>query len=228
MIRNNLLLFRKFVRNSLNYFHQNIHSNLLKFIKSITQSNHNQIYLSIFIFLTMTHDSESVESRTTRLLRSIANKRVFLLSFNVSAESQNVAISWNIKIEEQLRQWALDQSNKIIKMLNKLRNQQDMILKCNEHWIVLQVEHTQRLKQLKINCTTMNILEETNIQLQKTMLKLKEKQRSADQLRSRQSIESRSTTNHLSQQNIESHAFIKNHTQREMSTNFTSFENENH
>jgi len=60
------------------------------------------------------------------------------------------------------------------------------------------------------------------------MLKLKEKQRSADQLRPRQSTESRSTTNHLSQQDIESHASIENHTRRETSTKFISFENEHH
>ncbi len=141
----------------------------------------------------MTCDFKSVEFRTTRLLRSIANRRVSLLSFNASAESQNVAISWNIKIKEQLRQWVLDQSNEIIKMLDELRDQQNMTLKCNEHWIILQVEHTQRLKQLEINCMTMNILEEINTRLQEKMLKLKEKQ-----LWSQQSIESRFTMNHLS------------------------------
>ncbi len=75
---------------------------------------------------------------------------------------------------------------------------------------------------------TMNTLEEINIRLQETMLKLKEKQRSADQLRSRQSTESRSTTDHLSQQDIESHASTENHTRRETSTKFISFENEHH
>ena len=176
----------------------------------------------------MTRDFESVEFQTTHLLRSTANRRVFLLSFDVSAESQNVTTSWNIKIEEQLRQWALDQSNEIIKMLDELKDQRDMILKCNEHWIVLQVKHTWRLKQLKINRTTMNTLEEINIRLQETMLKLKEKQHSADQLWSWQSIESRSTMNHLFQQDIESHASIENHTWRETSTKFISFENEHH
>ncbi len=169
----------------------------------------------------MTRDFEPVESRTTHLLRSIANKRVFLLSFDASAESQNVAISWNIKIEEQLRQWVLDQSNKIIKMLNELRDQWNMTLKCNEHWIVLQVEHIQRLKQLEINCTTINILEKTNTRLRKKMLKLKEKQ-----LWSRQSTESRSTMNHLSQQDIELQASIENHTWREtFKSSFKSFAN---
>ncbi len=176
----------------------------------------------------MTHDFESVEFRTTRLLRSTANRRVSLLSFDVSAESQNVAISWNIKIKEQLRQWVLDQSNEIIKMLDELRDQRDMTLKCNKHWIILQVEHIWRLKQLEINRTTMNTLEETNTRLQEIMLKLKEKQRSADQLRSRQSTESRSTMNYLSQQDIESHASIENHTRQETSTKFISFENEHH
>ncbi len=168
----------------------------------------------------------------TRLLRSTANRRVSLLSLNVSAESQNVAISWNIKIEEQLRQWVLDQSNKIIKMLNELRDQRDMILKCNEHWIVLQIKHIKRLKQLKINCASMNTLKETNTRLREKMLsfkdKLKEVQRSANQLRSRQSTESRSTMNHLSQQDIELHASIENHTWREMFTKFISFKNEHH
>jgi len=78
-------------------------------------------------------------------------------------------------------------------MLNELKDQRDMTLKCNKHWIILQVEHTQRLKQLEINRMIMNILEEINIQLQKKMLKLKKKQS-----QSRQSTESRSTTNHLS------------------------------
>ncbi len=54
---------------------------------------------------------------------------------------------------------------------------------------------------------TMNILKEINTQLQEKMLKLKEKQS-----RSRQSTESRSTTNHLSQQDIKLQASIKNHT----------------
>ncbi len=146
----------------------------------------------------MTYNFESVEPWMTRLFKSTANKRIFLLSFNVSAESQNVTILWNIKIEEQQRQWALDQLNKIIKMLDELRDQRNMTLKCNEHWIVLQVEHTQRLKQLEINCMTMNILKEINTRLQEKILKLKEKQS-----RSQQSTKSQPTTNHLSQQDIE-------------------------
>ena len=44
------------------------------------------------------------------------------------------------------------------------------------------------------------------------MLKFKEKQRSADQSRSQQSIESQSTMNHLFQQDIELHASTENHT----------------
>ena len=41
----------------------------------------------------MTHDSESIESQTAHLLRSIANRQVSLISFNASARSQNVVIS---------------------------------------------------------------------------------------------------------------------------------------
>ncbi len=164
----------------------------------------------------MSREIESVERWTARLLKSTANKQVSLLFFNVSTEVKNVEISWNIQIEKQLRQWVIDHSNEIIKMLNELKDQQDMTLKCNEHWIVLQVKHIKRLKQLKINRASMNTLKETNIRLQETMLKLKEKQRSADQSWSQQSTESWPTTNHLSQQDIKSHASIKNHTWREM------------
>ncbi len=154
MIRNNLLRsFRKFARNSLNYFHQNTSSNLLKFTQ-IYQTNHSIFSQSIYLylqFLTMTRDSESVESRTAHLLRSIANRRVFLISFNASARSQNVAISWDINISQQLRQWAIDQSDEIIKMLIELKDQWDMTLKLNKQWINVQVNHIKKLDELKIN-----------------------------------------------------------------------------
>ncbi len=229
MIRNNLL--RSF-RNSQEilrilylFVYQKIHKNFFELhLSNLSQS----IYLYLQ-FLIMIHDFESVEFRTTRLLKSTANRRVFLLSFDVSAESQNVAISWNIKIKEQLHQWAIDHSNKIIKMLNELRDQRNMTLKCNEHWIILQIKHIKRLKQLEINCTSMNTLKEINTRLREKMLslkdRLKEVQRSTNQSRSQQFTESRSTTNHLSQLDIELHASIENHTWREISTKFISFEN---
>ena len=176
MIRNNLLrLFRKFARNSLNYFHQNTSSNLLKFIKSITQSIY--FYLQSF---TMTCDSESVESRTARLLRSTANKWVSFISFNASARSQNVAISWDINTDQQLHQWAINQSDKIIKMLVELRDQRDMTLKLNKQWINVQVDHIKRLNELEINQTTINTQEKTIVELQEKVLSLKKKQRSAN------------------------------------------------
>ena len=99
----------------------------------------------------MTHDSESVESRTAHLLRSIASKRVFLISFDASARSQNVAILWDIKTIQQLRQLDIDQSDEVIKMLIELRDQRDMTLKLNEQWIDLQVDHIKRLNELEIN-----------------------------------------------------------------------------
>ncbi len=95
--------------------HLQIYSNLLKFTKSTTIK-------PTLIFLTMTRDSESVESRTARLLRSTANRWVSLISANASAKPQNVAISWDINTSQQLRQWAIDQSDEIIKMLIELRD----------------------------------------------------------------------------------------------------------
>jgi len=186
--------------------HLQIYSNLLKFIKSTSIK-------SILIFLTMTRDSESVESRTARLLRSIANRRVFLISVDASAKSQNVAISWNINMNQQLRQWAIDQSDEIIKMLIELRDQRNMTLKLNEQWINVQVNHIKRLDELEINQMTIDTQEETIVDLREKVLSLKKKQRSANQSRSRQS------TKPLSRQSIE------NHTRRE---SFTLFDNDHH
>ncbi len=106
-----------------------------------------------------------------------------------------------------------------------------MILKCNKHWIILQVEHVKRLKQLEINHTSMNTLKEINTWLQEKMLslkdKLKEVQHSVNQLWPQQFTESQSTTNHLSQQDIELQASIKNHTQQEtFKSSFKSFTND--
>jgi len=163
------------------------------------------------IFLTMTHDSESVESRTACLLRSTASRQVFLISVNASARSQNVAISWNINMSQQLRQWAIDQSDEIIKMLIELKDQWDMTLKLNEQWIDVQVDYIKRLDELEINQVTINTQEETIIELREKVLSLKKKQRSANQLRSRQSTKS--------------WASIKNYTRRESSA---SFDNDHH
>ncbi len=102
-------------------------------------------------------------------------------------------------------------------MLIELRDQQDMTLKLNEQWIVVQVKHDKRLNQLKIKQMIIDTLEETNKHYWKKMLnlknKLKEVLHSANQLQSRQSTES------LSRQSI------KNHTRREL---FTLFNNDHH
>ncbi len=161
----------------------------------------------------MTHDSESVESQTAHLLKSIANRWVFLISVDASARSQNVAISWNINTSQQLRQWAIDQSDEIIKMLIELRDQWDMILKLNKQWINVQVDHIKRLNELKINQMTINIQEETIVDLREKVLSLKKKQRSANQSQFHQSTKS------LSRQSIENHTRCKS---------FTLFNNDHH
>ncbi len=162
---------------------------------------------------------ESVKSWTARLLRSTASRHVFIISFNVSAESQNVTISWNINISQQLRQWAIDQSDEIIKMLIELKDQRDMTLKLNEQWINVQVNYIKRLDELEINQITINIQEKTIVELQEKVLSLKKRQRSMNQSWSRQSTESRVSMKSLLRQSIE------NHTWRE---SFTLFNNDHH
>ncbi len=167
----------------------------------------------------MTRDSEPVESRTARLLRSTASRRVFLISFDASARSQNVAISWDINTSQQLRQWTIDQSDDVIKMLIELRDQRDMTLKLNEQWINVQADHIKRLDELEINQMTIDTQEETIVELREKVLSLKKGQRSANQSRSRQPTESRVSTKSLPRQSIE------NHTRRE---SFTLFDNDHH
>ncbi len=146
----------------------------------------------------MIRNFESVELWTAHLLRSIASKHIFIISFNVSAESQNVTISWNINMSQQLHQWVHDQLNKIIKMLIELRNQWYMTLKLNEQWIVVQVKHDKRLNQLKIKQMIIDTLEEINKHYWKKMLNLKNKFKevlhSTNQSWSCQSTESRVST----------------------------------
>ncbi len=167
----------------------------------------------------MTRDFESVESWTAHLLKSIASRRIFIISFNVSARFQNVAISWNINISQQLRQWAIDQSDEIIKMLIELKDQQDMILKLNKQWINVQVNHIKRLDELKINQMTIDIQEEIIIELQEKVLSLKKKQRSVNQSWSHQFTESWVSMKSQSCQSIENHTQCKS---------FTLFNNDHH
>ena len=86
-----------------------------------------------------------------------------------------------------------------------------MILKLNEQWINLQVDHFKRLNELEINQTTIDTQEETIIKLWKKVLSLKKRQRSANQSQSQQSTKSQ--------------ASIKNHTQQKL---FTLFDNDHH
>ncbi len=165
----------------------------------------------------MTCDFEPVESRTARLLRSTASRRVFIISFDVSAESQNVAISWDINTSQQLRQWTINQSDEIIKMLIELRDQRDMTLKLNEQWIVVQVEHDKKLNQLEIKQMIIDTLEETNKRYREKMLNLKNKLKEV--LHSANQSQPRQSTKSLPRQSIE------NHTWRE---SFTLFDNDHH
>ncbi len=60
-------------------------------------------------------------------------------------------------------------------MLNELESQQNMTLKLNEQWIVIQVKHDKRLNQLKIKQMIINTLEEINQHYWKKMLNFKNK-----------------------------------------------------
>ncbi len=128
----------------------------------------------------MTRDVEPVEPRTTRLLRSTANRRVSLLPIDASAEAEKAATSWNINIEEQLFHWVSNQSDEVINMLNELRSQRDLTLQLNEHWLLVQDDHKKRAKQLEAAFDKNDELEKKINQLQGERLNFRAEQRQAD------------------------------------------------
>ncbi len=138
----------------------------------------------------MTRDVESVESRTTRLLRSTVNKRVSLLLINASVEAEKAVISWNINIEEQLFHWVSNQLDEVINMLNELRSQRDLTLQLNEHWLLVQDDHKKRVKQLEVAFDKNDELEKKINQLQDERLNFRAKQRQADRSMLRQDTQS--------------------------------------
>jgi len=179
----------------------------------------------------MTHDVESVESRTTRLLRSTVNRRVSLLFINASVEAEKAVISWNINIEEQLFHWVSNQFDKVINMLNKLRSQRDLTLQLNEHWLLIQDDHKKRAKQLEVAFDKNDELKKKINQLQDERLNFRAKQRQADRSMPRQdtqSAEQRVNQKEASirRSEVERSSTFEAHFQRESST-LSDNENEN-
>ncbi len=129
----------------------------------------------------MTHDVKSVELWTTRLLRSIVNRRVSLLLIDASVKAEKAVIAWNINIEEQLFHWVSNQLSEVINMLNELRSQRDLTLQLNEHWLLIQEDHKKRAKQLEVAFDKNDELEKKINQLQGERLNFRAKQRQADQ-----------------------------------------------
>jgi len=84
-----------FIQKIRKKFFELLSSNLFKFTQIYSNQSLNLITIkSIYLYLLiMIRDNESVESRTARLLKSIANRRISLLSFDVSTEAKNVEIS---------------------------------------------------------------------------------------------------------------------------------------
>jgi len=179
----------------------------------------------------MTHDVESVESRTTRLLRSTVNRRVSLLFIDASVEAEKAVISWNINIEEQLFHWVSNQFDKVINMLNKLRSQRDLTLQLNEHWLLIQDDHKKRAKQLEVAFDKNDELKKKINQLQDERLNFRAKQRQADRSMPRQdtqSAEQRVNQKEASirRSEVERSSTFEAHFQRESST-LSDNENEN-
>ncbi len=138
----------------------------------------------------MTRDVESVESRTTRLLRSTVNRRVSLLLIDASVEAEKAVTSWNINIEEQLFHWVSNQLDEVINMLNELRSQRDLTLQLNEHWLLVQDDHKKRAKQLEVAFDKNDELEKKINQLQGERLNFRAEQRQADRSMTRQDTQS--------------------------------------
>jgi len=179
----------------------------------------------------MTCDVESVESQTTRLLRSTVNRRVSLLLIDASVEAEKAVISWNINIKEQLFHWVSNQFDEVINMLNELQSQRDLILQLNEHWLLIQDDHKKRAKQLEVTFDKNDELEKKINQLQGERLNFRAKQRQADRYMSRQntqSAEQRVNQKEASirRSEVKRSSTFEAHSQRESST-LSDNENEN-
>ncbi len=72
-----------------------------------------------------------------------------MLPSDAPAGAEQADTPWNIKNKEQLCQWASDQPDEVIKMLDELRGQRDMALECTEQWILVQDDHKKRAEQLE-------------------------------------------------------------------------------
>jgi len=176
----------------------------------------------------MTHDVKSVESRTTRLLRSTVNRRVSLLFIDASVEAEKAVIFWNINIEEQLFHWVSNQLDEVINMLNELRSQRDLTLQLNEHWLLVQDDHKKRVKQLEVAFDKNDELEKKINQLQGERLNFRAEQRQADRSMTRQDTQSAeqrvnqkeaSTTSvSIRRSEVERSSTFEAHSQRESST----------
>ncbi len=138
----------------------------------------------------MARDAEPVGPRTTRLLRSTANRRVSLLPIDAPAEAEEAATPWNINTEEQLFHWASNQPDEVINMLNELRSQRDLALQLNEHWLLVQDDHKKRAEQLEAAFDKNDELEEKINQLQGERLNSRAEQRQADRPMPRQDTQS--------------------------------------
>ncbi len=134
----------------------------------------------------MARDAEPVGPRTTRLLRSTANRRVSLLPTDAPAGAEEAATPWNINTEEQLFHWASNQPDEVINMLNELRSQRDLALQLNEHWLLVQDDHKKRAEQLEAAFDKNDELEKKINQLQGERLNSRAEQRQADRPMPRQ------------------------------------------
>ncbi len=163
----------------------------------------------------MTCNVKSVESWTTRLLRSIVSRRVSLLLIDASVEVEKAVIAWNINIEEQLFHWVSNQLNEVINMLNEFRSQRDLTLQLNEHWLLVQDDHKKRAKQLEVAFDKNDELEKKISQLQDERLNFRAKQHQVDRSMSRQDTQS---AEQRVNQKVERSSTFETHSQRESST----------
>ncbi len=172
----------------------------------------------------MTRDVESVEFRTTRLLRSTVSRKVSLLLIDASVEAEKAVIAWNINIEEQLFHWVSNQLNEVINMLNELRSQRDLTLQLNEHWLLVQDDHKKRAKQLEVAFDKNDELEKKISQLQGERLNFRAKQRQVDRSMPRQDTQS---AEQRVNQKVERSSTFEARSQRESST-LSENENNHH
>ena len=82
----------------------------------------------------------SPEHRVRYLLRSTVKRRTTLLPNDAPTEATEAESAWQINSVDQLVHWSRHEPEKVLEVLNSLRQDRDTALKCLNHWDAMEMK----------------------------------------------------------------------------------------